>query len=119
MIGAIMRDIFRRTDRVQPSMSTRRRVLNVGGYSKAIGIPAHYDGWEHLLLDVDPKSKADFICDARQLNRLEPQMFDAVYCSHNLEHYCAHDIQRVLTGFLHMAERRVASPRSMFQIFKH
>ncbi len=28
--------------------------------------------------------------------------FDAVYCSHNLEHYYRHDVSRVLAGFRHV-----------------
>jgi len=78
------------------------RVLNVGGNSKAIPIPAHYAGWEHLLLDIDPRGQPDIVCDARELTTLEGGQFDAVYCSHNLEHYYRHDGVRVLRGFLHM-----------------
>jgi SAM-dependent methyltransferase len=80
----------------------RRRVLNVGGNSKAIAIPAYYEGWDHLLLDIDPKSSADIVCDARTLDRLQPDQFDAVYCSHNLEHYYKHDGLRVLRGMVHV-----------------
>ena len=79
-----------------------RRVLNVGGGSKSIAIPQHYDGWSHLLLDVDPATGADVVCDARELATLPAATFDAVYCSHNLEHYHPHDAPRVLAGFLHV-----------------
>gem|GEM_PF-340119 len=79
-----------------------KKVLNVGGNSKAIPIPAYYDGWEHLLLDIDPKGGPDILCDARELDTLEPDMFDAVYCSHNLEHYYKHHVPSVLGGFLHV-----------------
>lgn len=78
------------------------RFLNVGGNNKAIPVPPHYDGWQHLLLDIDPSTKPDICCDARELVSLEPESFDAVYCSHNLEHYYAHDVPRVLAGFLHV-----------------
>ena len=37
-----------------------------------------------------------------RLNELEPEQFDAVYCSHNLEHYYWHDVPRVLDGFIHI-----------------
>ena len=78
-------------------------VLNVGGGSKAVAIPAHYDGWEHLLLDIDPKRGVDVVCDARLLaEKFLASSYDAIYCSHNLEHYYAHDIRRVLKGFLHV-----------------
>jgi hypothetical protein len=79
-----------------------RRVLNVGGGSKKIPIPPHYDGWEHVLLDVDPHGGPDIVCDARELDTLPAAQFDAVYCSHNLEHYYRHDGGKVLRGFLHV-----------------
>jgi predicted SAM-dependent methyltransferase len=78
------------------------RVLNVGGGDKKIPIPPHYAGWEHLLLDVDPRGNPDIVCDARQLDTLAASQFDAVYCSHNLEHYYRHDGATVLRGFLHV-----------------
>lgn len=98
-----------------------KRVLNVGGNSKAIPIPNHYDGWDHLLLDIDPTGKPDVLCDARNLVSLESAQFDAVYCSHNLEHYYAHDVRKVLAGFLHVlndegfAEIRVPDLKSVMQ----
>jgi SAM-dependent methyltransferase len=79
-----------------------RRVLNVGGGNKTIPIPPHYDGWEHVLLDVDSRGDPDIVCDARELDSLPAGQFDAVYCSHNLEHYYRHDGAKVLRGFLHV-----------------
>ena len=79
-----------------------KRVLNVGGNTKEIPLPKHYAGFEHVLLDIDPKGSPDIVCDARQLTSLEANQFDAVYCSHNLEHYFRHDVPKVLTGFLHV-----------------
>ena len=78
------------------------RVLNVGGGSKDIPIPAHYAGWEHLLLDIDARGTPDVVCDARELTTLPAAQFDAVYCSHNLEHYHRHEGPRVVGGFLHV-----------------
>ena len=98
-----------------------RRVLNVGGGSKAIPIPPHYAAWEHVLLDIDPAGGPDLVCDARRLDTLPAQQFDAVYCSHNLEHYYRHDTGSVLRGFLHVlkfdgfAEIRVPDLRSVMQ----
>ena len=79
-----------------------KKLLNVGGNSKNIGIPAHYADFEHLLLDIDSKGSPDIVCDARMLQTLKVSQFDAVYCSHNLEHYYRHDVPRVLAGFLHV-----------------
>ena len=79
-----------------------RRVLNVGGNNKEIPIPSYFEGWEHLLLDIDPRGNPDIICDARLLTELKSSQFDAIYCSHNLEHYYSHDAIKVLAGFHHV-----------------
>lgn len=79
-----------------------KSVLNVGGNSKAIPIPKYFDGWKHDLLDIDPSTGADLICDGRNLTSLEPNIYDSVYCSHNLEHYHPHEVYDVLKGFLHV-----------------
>ena len=79
-----------------------KKVLNVGGNNKAIPLPPQYAEFEHLLLDIDPRGSPDIVCDARNLTTLEAGGFDAVYCSHNLEHYYRHDVPRVLAGFLHV-----------------
>ena len=83
-------------------LSGRPRVLNVGGNNKNIQLPTYFSGWEHLLLDIDPKGNPDIVCDARRLTTLPHAEFDAVYCSHNLEHYYKHDAKTVLQGFLHV-----------------
>lgn len=78
------------------------RVLNVGGNNKAIPIPPFFDGWDHVLLDIDPECGADLVCDARELHTLPNAEFDAVYCSHNLEHFYAHEVPKVLAGMAHV-----------------
>ena len=98
---------FRRRSVVQPMApapagSGARRVLNVGGGSKRFPIPECYGEWDHVLLDIDPSGQPDIVCDAREMYRLEPAQFDAVFCSHNLEHYYKHDRGGVLAGFIHV-----------------
>lgn len=77
-------------------------VLNVGGGSKQIPIPRHYAGWNHYLLDIAARPDVDVVLDARRLTTLDPGQFDAIYCSHNLEHYYRHDCAKVLAGFAHV-----------------
>ncbi len=79
-----------------------KRLLNVGGGSKSLKLPPEYDGFEHLLLDIDPAGKPDIVLDGRKLLELPAANFDAIYCSHNLEHYFRHDVPKVLEGFLHV-----------------
>ncbi len=83
-------------------LSSKRKVLNVGGNNKLIELPPQYHDWEHVLLDIDPRGTPDIVCDARELTHLPRSQFDAVYCSHNLEHYYRHDAVKVLSGFLHV-----------------
>ena len=80
------------------------RVLNVGGGGKHIKLPAFYEGWEHVMLDIDPASEPDIVADAREL-RFKSRLagtFDAVLCSHNLEHFYRHEVAKVLEGFRFM-----------------
>ena len=80
----------------------QRRVLNVGGQSHGIPLPAPYATFEQVLLDLDPTVGADIVLDVRELTSLAPQQFDAVYCSHNLEHVRQHEVPVVLAGFRHV-----------------
>jgi len=84
------------------ALARQRRVLNVGGQSRGIQLPAPYATFEQFLLDLDPTVGADIVLDVRELTSLEPQQFDAVYCSHNLEHVRQHDVPVVLAGFRHV-----------------
>lgn len=79
-----------------------KQVLNVGGNNKDIPLPKQFNGWKHVLLDIDPRGNPDIVCDARKLDTLEPNQFDAIYCSHNLEHYYHHVVPQVLAGFRHV-----------------
>lgn len=79
-----------------------KKLLNVGGNNKLIALPPQYAGWEHVLLDIDPQLRPDVVCDARNLTGLRGAEYDAVYCSHNLEHYYRHEVPKVLAGFHHV-----------------
>jgi SAM-dependent methyltransferase len=77
-------------------------VLNVGGASKTIPLPGHYAGWAHVLLDIAPGKDVDLVADARSLGEFPPSAFDAIYCSHNVEHYYPHEVPLILAGFRHV-----------------
>ena len=76
-----------------------KKILNVGGNRKAFAIPNCFDGWRHDLLDIDPVGNPDILCDARELGKQTSRQYDAIYCSHNLEHYFLHEVPKVLNGF--------------------
>lgn len=74
------------------------KVLNVGGGASR-NLPPHYAGWEQSLLDIDLDVNPDICCDARDLAKQGLSGFDAVYCSHNLEHFYWHEVPGLLAGF--------------------
>ena len=83
-------------------LGVSRKFLNVGGGSRSIPVPGYFDGWTYHLLDIDQRVQPDVLGDARQLDVLvPPNSYDAIYCSHNIEHYYAHDVPKVLRGFVH------------------
>jgi ubiquinone/menaquinone biosynthesis C-methylase UbiE len=77
------------------------KVLNVGGGSSR-AISEIFNGWEQDVLDVDPAVKPDICLDAREMKTLPPGTYDAVYCSHTLEHFYRHEILAILEGFVHV-----------------
>jgi hypothetical protein len=95
MLANVLKSLFK-------AAAQTPRVLNVGGGSKTLAIPAHFKQWQHVLLDINPAGGVDIALDARRLHELPPAAFDAVYCSHNLEHYYAHEVPLVLAGFAHV-----------------
>jgi SAM-dependent methyltransferase len=120
MLGRVLRGL---TPAVSQSTtdSAQHTVLNVGGSSKKVAIPEHYRDWDHLVLDIDPRRGPDIVCDARRLETLAAGRYDAVYCSHNLEHYYHHEVPQVLSGFAHVlnetgfAEIRVPDMPAVFR----
>lgn len=102
LLKRLLRNRSRTIPQPAPVATNGPSVLNVGGGSKQIPIPEYFSGWAHLLLDVDPAGQPDIVCDAVDLGQLAGEQFDAIYCSHNLEHYYQHDGATVLRGFLHL-----------------
>lgn len=80
------------------------KVLNVGGGASR-DLPSTYKGWSQDLLDIDPAVKPDIVCDAMKMRDLPSAKYDAVFCSHNLEHFYRHQVPQVLEGFDHVLKR--------------
>lgn len=78
------------------------RVLSVGSGNEAGEMPPWFNGWEVTRLDVNPACEPDLLMDARDLHNQMPVQFDAVFCSHNLEHYYPHEGGRVVSGMRHV-----------------
>jgi predicted SAM-dependent methyltransferase len=80
----------------------QKALLNVGAGKREFAVPAHYSGWRQDFLDVDPAVKPDIVMDAREMTRLAAGTYEAIFCSHNLEHYHRHDCVKVIDGFRHV-----------------
>ncbi|MDC3409667.1 methyltransferase domain-containing protein [bacterium] len=78
------------------------KAFDVGGNSKEIAIASQFDDWQQDVLDIDASQNPDILADARELIEQQAENYDAVYCSHNLEHYYLHDAKKVLIGFRHV-----------------
>lgn len=76
-------------------------LLNVGAGTNG-EVPARYAGWRQDRLDIDVVVAPDILLDARELLTLAPAQYDAIYCSHNMEHYFLHDAKKVVAGFAHV-----------------
>ncbi len=84
----------------QPKSATKS-VLNVGGGSNR-NLPPEYDGWNQVVIDIDPQVSPDICLDAKLMDELPGFNYDAAFCSHNLEHFYKHDVPLVLKGMLHV-----------------
>jgi hypothetical protein len=102
MLFQVLREMISARRPAPEASAARPRFLNVGSGSKLAPVPPYFAHWDHVLLDIDAAVKPDLVLDARRLLELEPGQYDAVFCSHNLEHYFRHDCLRVLRGFRHV-----------------
>lgn len=75
--------------------------MNVGG-GPSRDLPVLYKEYKQVLLDIDPDVHPDICLDARKTNTLPKGKFDAVFCSHTLEHFYKHEHSEVLSGFHHV-----------------
>lgn len=54
--------------------------------------------WQEVRMDVDPRVSPDIIGALEDLGQIADRSFDAVYCSHSLEHLHPHDVVSALRG---------------------
>lgn len=91
-----------------PFDATRPRVLHVGsGPAGPTKLHRIFQGpaWREVRLDIDPTVDPDLVASIVDLRQVEASSCDAIWCSHNLEHLCAHEVTLALAEF-----RRVLTP---------
>ena len=99
----------------------QRRFLNVGGGSKSEPVRQSMPTRNTFSSTSTQQASPTYAWTQGSSRPSKEEAFDAVYCSHNLEHYFAHEVPLVLKGFLHVlkddgfAEIRVPDMQSLFK----
>jgi SAM-dependent methyltransferase len=100
-------DIVTRDDRVAAAQV--RQVLNAGSGTRSARQlhPAFApEAWREVRVDIDPESEPDVVASIADMGTVFPEaVFDAVWCSHVLEHLFAHEVPFAASEF-----RRVLRP---------
>jgi SAM-dependent methyltransferase len=75
-------------------------VANVGcGPRGSGGLPAYFERWRELRVDVDPSVQPDIIGDLTDLSAISDNSLDALWASHCVEHLYAHQVPKALREF--------------------
>jgi predicted SAM-dependent methyltransferase len=85
-----------------PEESVIKRVLNVG--SGPQGVERLHQSfrtadWKEVRYDIDQAVKPDIIGSIVDLREIEDASYDAIWCSHNIEHLHTHDVPKALSEF--------------------
>lgn len=88
-----------------------KQILHVG--CGPTPLPQQYASseWNEVRFDIDPSVHPDVIGSITDLSTFQNEMFDALYCAHNIEHVYAHQVLEALREF-----RRVLKPRGVANI---
>lgn len=84
------------------SGGTGKRVLNAGcGPHEPGRLHSAFRNadWTEVRLDIDKEVKPDILGTITDLGAIRNAMFDAVWCSHNLEHLHTPDVPKALAEF--------------------
>jgi hypothetical protein len=77
--------------------SDGRVLLNIGSGPPGAGrLPALFDSWRQVRVDVDPAAAPDVLADLADLSVIPAETADAVWTAHCVEHLYAHDIAAAL-----------------------
>ena len=74
-----------------------RVLVNVGcGPRGATVLPAYFNDWRQLRVDIDPSVEPDILADLTDLSPIADATADAVWAAHCLEHLYEHQVGRAL-----------------------
>jgi predicted SAM-dependent methyltransferase len=79
-----------------------KRVLNVGSGPRGaerLHQSFRTADWKEIRYDIDQAVKPDIIGSIVDLREIENASFNAIWCSHNLEHLHTHEVPKALAEF--------------------
>lgn len=81
-------------DHRQESPHRAKLLVNLGSGPKGSSsrLPAMFQSWRELRVDVDPRVAPDILADLTDLSAIESKSVDAVWSSHCLEHLYLHQV---------------------------
>jgi SAM-dependent methyltransferase len=62
-------------------------------------LPALFDTWQQLRVDLDPGVQPDLVASVTDLSAIPSESADAVWSAHCIEHLYAHEVSRALGEF--------------------
>jgi SAM-dependent methyltransferase len=62
-------------------------------------LPALFDGWEQIRVDVDPRVAPDLVASVTDLSAIPSASADAVWSAHCIEHLFAHEVRVAIAEF--------------------
>jgi hypothetical protein len=75
-------------------------VVNVGcGPREGSTLPAHFNSWQQLRVDIDASVQPDIVADLTDLSLIPDGSADAVWASHCVEHLYQHQVTIALAEF--------------------
>ena len=79
---------------------SERVVLNVGsGALEASSVPAYFENWRQVRVDVDATVKPDIVADLTDLSPIASGSADAIWAAHCVEHLYEHQVRLALAEF--------------------
>jgi SAM-dependent methyltransferase len=77
-----------------------RVLVNVGcGARHSSTLPAYFDNWQQLRVDVDASVEPDILADLTDLSPIPDGSADAVWAAHCIEHLYEHQVTIALAEF--------------------
>jgi len=78
----------------------QRVLVNVGcGPREGSSLPAYFNAWQQLRVDVDPAVQPDILADLTDLSAIPDGTADAVWAAHCVEHLYEHEVPLALAEF--------------------